>query len=344
LIGSGRAAAGAWRVGAALLACAWLAGCGVSGDPADGSAYLDRVGGALGQDLVPAPEPQGPAWPLRRELLVAIPRIEIDAGEFIDLHGCDMGALVGFRNSPLGRTQSASQRLGYEATWLAAVRRCGDAAPDWLRELVARKDAQLPALFWNALFAGDELRVAAGASRPESPADLAQLLRALRDHRQAIGRGDFDVAGFETTLAGLGSASWIGHARRDWTGWRTRLDAVRAALDANRATICRNGRPTPRSRILANVFARFYIGGLQPRLAERMQAHEAWVRELAGFATELEEVATPAFRDWFTHVVDPATASSEWRRTRHSVVEHANAWQRLFDACGLDPRSAVGQD
>jgi hypothetical protein len=339
-----RSAPAALTRGAWLACLIFLTACARSASEPEAADYLARVGGVLDVDLVAVVEPAGPPWPLRRELLIEIPRSEIDAGEFIDLHGCDMGALVGFRNSPLGRTQAASQRLGYEAAWLAAVRRCGPSTPDWLGVLADQKQAQLSARFWNAVFAGDELRIAAGASRPPAAADLAHLLRSLRDHRQAIERGSFDLAAFEATLAALGGGSWVGHARHAWAEWRAHLDAARAALDDHQARICRNGRPTPRSRNLVNVFGRFYLGELQPRLAEAMGAQEDWVRELADFTTELADVATPAFRDWFAHVLNPADPSSEWRRTRQSVVAHAQAWQRLFDACGIDPRALVRQD
>lgn len=321
-----------------------VAACGPSPQEPEAARYLQRLGGALGVDLAPVAQADGPPWPLRRDLLVELPRMDIDVVEFFELHGCDLGSLVGFRNSPLGRTQTASQRLGYEAALLGALHRCGAAAPEWLVELGQRKSARLPALYWNALFAGDEFRIAAGASLPEPATDLAVLLRSLRDHREAIGRDAFDPAAFERTLAGLSVGSWVGHARRSWRAWRAHLDAARVALDEQARRVCRNGRPTPRSRILGNVFARYYVAGLQPKLAERMGAHEAWIRELATFADELDGTATPAFRDWFAHVLDPDAPSSEWRRTRTAVVAHAEAWQRLFATCGIDPRSVVGQD
>jgi len=327
-----------------ILASLLLAGCDRVNPEPEAAEYLLRLGRTLEVELVARVEAPGPAWPVRRDLLIAIPRAEIDVGEFVDLHGCDMGALIGFRNSPLGRVQRASQRLGYEAAWLAAARGCGARAPEWLQERVDAKAMQLPALYWNALIASDEMRVAAGASLHESAGDFATVLETFSSQYDALERGAFDLVAFEAALAILGRGSWIGPARKSWAEWRASLDVARAALDHAGARICRNGRPTPRSRHLANVFARFYIGSLQPRLAARMQVQGAWIRALADLNDTLRPVARSAFHDWFTHVLDPGEPQSEWQRTRRSVVAHAAAWQRLFETCGIDPRSTVGQD
>ncbi|MBX3706364.1 MAG: DUF3080 family protein [Pseudomonadales bacterium] len=330
------------------LALAALTACARTDGAADQADYLARLARVLDTDVGAVPEPAGPAYPPRRALVHELPRDAIDVGEFIDLHGCDMGALVGYRNSPLGRLQGASQRLGYEVAWLAALDRCGSAAPDWMRARARAKTAQLPVLYWNALFAGDEIRIALGASRPLPPGDFAWLLREFADHLDALERGGFDGAGFEASLALLRAGSWVGPARQDWAGWRAVLDAAADALDREAGRVCRNGRPTPRSAILGNVFAQVYLGQLQPRLADDLSRHEAWVAAFAVLADRLDEVATTGFREWYGQVLDPAAEGpgvrSEWRRTRGAVVRHAEAWQRLFATCGIDPRAVVRQD
>jgi hypothetical protein len=340
--GRGRARVSVWRV-LGWLSLGWLGGCAADAPDADLQDYRQRVARVLAADIVPVPEPAGPAYPLRRALRVEIPRSEIDLGEFFDLHGCDMGALVGFRNSPLGRTQGASQRLGYEAAWLAAARRCA-AAPTWVEARSAAKQAQLPALFWNALFAGDEMRIAAGASQPIPAGDFAWLLREFADQFDALERGTFQLDTFERALAELRTGSRIGPARQAWARWRAELTAVARVLDTEADRVCRNGRPTPRARNLSNVFARFYIEGLQPRLAAEMRGQEAWIRELAALLARLEPVAGAAFADWYGAALAPQSARSEWSRTQAAVLVHARAWQRLFSTCGLDPAAAVRQD
>ena len=110
-----------------LILC--LAGCAPAGPDEVLADYLERVARVTGSaPRLESPGPR-PSYPARRALRVEVPGRSIDVGEFFDLHGCDMGALVGFRNSPLGRVQTASQRLGYEAAWLPAACRCRVAAP-----------------------------------------------------------------------------------------------------------------------------------------------------------------------------------------------------------------------
>jgi hypothetical protein len=332
-----------------------VGGCGAFDD--DGAAdgrdladYVERLGRVLAIDVAVVVDAPGPLFPTARDLRIEVPRVEIALLQFVDLHGCDMGALVGYRNSPLGRTQGASQRLGYEAAWLAASQRCGDRAPEWLVVLQTEKRALLPVLFWNAVIAGDEMRVAVGASAAPGRTDFGDQLRGLRDALDGltqspdIGADGFDLQAFEQLLGALRSGSHVGQARQSWRRWRAHLEAAGSALQSEARQVCRNGRPTPRSKILANVFARYYIERIQPRLAAEMRAHEDWVRGLEALSMRLDAVATPAYRDWFDAVLAPAAPGSEWRRTQLAVVEHARAWQGLFDACGLDPRTALGQD
>jgi len=338
-----------------VLALIVVGGCGASDGGAaahdrDLADYVARLGRVLALDLAVVVDAPGPAFPAARDLRVDVQRAEIALLQFVDVHGCDMGALVGYRNSPLGRTQGASQRLGYEAAWLEAIHRCDDRAPAWLVALAAEKRALLPALFWNAVIAGDEMRVAAGASVAPGRADFSDQLRGLHDAFDRLAQsadaagGGFDLQTFEQQLGALRGGSHVGPARQSWQRWRAHLEVAGSALQTQALRICRNGQPTPRSEILANVFARQYIERIQPRLAAEMRTHEAWIRALEALSTRLDEVATPAYRDWFDAVLAPTEPASEWRRTQRAVVEHARAWQVLFDACGLDPRAALGQD
>jgi hypothetical protein len=283
-----------------------------------------------------------PGYPPRREIQLSIPPSEIDVAQFIELHDCDLGALVGYRNSPLGRTQLASQRLAYEVAWLAAADRCADK-PQWMLDLVDNKVALLPALFWNATFAATELRVAFGSSRLPSGADLAYLLRNLEDVLSGLAIGHFDGAEFEATLGQLRGGSWVGYARQQWARWRAYLGAAEGLLTQAQPRLCLNGRPTPRSRRLVNVFQRYYVAGIQPDLAATLGRQAPWVDQLQRLLQALSERIPLRFSAWYRLALDPAAADSEWSRTRRGIVTHAQAWQRLFDSCGIEPGAALGE-
>ncbi len=306
--------------------------------------YLGRVA-RLTERQVQVAEPQpGPRYPPRRALELDIPRRTINVAEFFDLHGCDMGALVGYRNSPLGRVQQASQRLGYETAWLAGAEACGAEAAGWLAEVRMEKRQRLPALFWNATFAAAEMRTALGGAAAPAQGNLADLVRGLNDSYDRVLEGNFDLGEFERRLGRLQQESWLGPARRGWSRWRRYLDAAADALDQAAPDMCLNGRPTPRARRLQTVFRKFYVGDIQPLLAETMRRHEAWITELARLLGRLEAVRPPAFDAWYERVLSPAHADSEWRRTQRAVVAHAEAWQRLFARCAIDPAAGLRQD
>jgi hypothetical protein len=320
-----------------------LGGCEPTTPEATLEEYLVRVGRVVEATVAVAPPPALARYPERRALALEIPQRTIDVVTFFELHGCDMGGLVGYRNSPLGRIQSDSQRLGYEAAWLAAAEACGASAEAWVTELGTDKRLALPALFWNATFAADEMRVALGlAARPAS-GDFADLLRQLNDGWSALQAGEFELDALERVLGALRQGSWAGPARRDWALWRSHLDAVAGLLDQATPRICLNAQPTPRSRRLYNVFLGFYVEQIQPELAMGMRAHEAWIAELERLAGHLDAVAPAAYRTWFAEVLAPGQPGSEWRRTQASVLNHAQAWQRLFAHCGIEPGAGVRQ-
>ncbi|MFM8354580.1 MAG: DUF3080 family protein, partial [Gammaproteobacteria bacterium] len=212
---------------------------------AAGAMYLERLAGVLDRPLDPvdgigadgAPEASAQRpWPARRALMLPVTPHSVDGLEFLQAHGCDLGALIGYRNSPLGRTQRASQRLAYEVEWLRVAAACR-AAPPWVAALMAEKRNDLPRLYWNATLGGDEFRVAAGRSRPRGTGDFAYLLRSLHDQYRALAQpvsadrsagvpSGFDGAALEAALGELSRASHIGPARAGWVVQRRMLDTA----------------------------------------------------------------------------------------------------------------------
>jgi len=317
--------------------------CGNRAPEPEAAQYLERLGGVLEVELVAEPEPPGPAYPPRRALRIEIPRTGIDAGEFLELHGCDNGCAGRFPQQSAwshGRwpaNASATRWPGWpRCAGAVIVGRLAAGPRGW-------QNGPTAGAVLNALFAGEEMRIAAAEPRRRRRR-LRHLLRGFGDHLDALDRGAFDQKAFEASLAGLAGGGRIGHARRSWAVWRGHLDAARVALDAEAGRVCRNGRPTPRSGYLLNVFSRYYNRRTAAEARGADARRRGVDRALAALAARLETVARPAFVDWYAHVLAPRAPGSEWSRTRRAVVEHARGWQRLLETCGIDPRAAVLHD
>jgi len=296
--------------------------------------------------VVPAPASELPAYPERRALSLTLPARRIDWLDFLALHRCDLGGLVGFRNSPLGRLQQPSQRLGYELALLEGAEACAlpesPADEQSLEALLAEKRSARPALYWNATFAGPEWREPLTAAGAVTEANLARRLGSFIDHWQAIEAGRFDLPRFEADLGDLRGMRWLPAARARWQAQRRMLDAAAAALRKAGARLCRNGRPTPGSDRAVNVLQNVYQVDVQPPLAQVLARDRAVVRVLDVLLRDTGAAAPPEFRRWYRLVLDPQ-APSEWSRTIEASRGHGEAWQAFLGHCGIEPSQTLGK-
>ncbi len=326
------------------LAGAVLVGVQCSSPPENAFAdYLSRVQRLLESDVSVDAEGSLPRYPNRRLLRRDVPSLSIDVLDFIELHDCDLAGVVGFRNSPLGRLQMPSQRLGYESQWLAGARVCASDGVGWLEPLIAKKQAALPAIFWNATFAGEEFARLLGGLEASETGGVGYLLRELADAYATLASGRFDLAAFERALGALGSSPWLGHARRAWDRERRHLDAVARALTRAFEGVCLNGAPTPKSRALVNVFQRYYVNALQPGIARRHVSDRDAVAGVAALVGLFRGDVPGEFAVWYAQVLAPEEPGSEWSRLASARLEHAAAWNRLFARCGVDPARGLAQ-
>lgn len=346
------------RVWIALL-LAVLAGCSAGGPEAELADYRIRVGRAL-DGVTPSPSQPQPltAYPRPRDRRVAVAEPRLSVWDLLQLLDCELARSITRRNGAMGRVLPDSQRLLLELDMLDAASRCVPAITDAqlrlrLTEAFGARRGALPDRFWNAVPGGEEMAgfqsadVAPLALAPAGEPDLrfarlvdrwlSQLawLQARANEPVAAPLGDrpaglADAADFEADLAAL-RATRIGGATRRTVGLLDgTLAAVATAIDAPER-ICPQQRPTPRARILRNVFQRSYAGVVQPgmaritRTAQRLEAQ--FGRLLAA-----TDAPAPAVVDWY---------DAQWRRPlaslRRSTDRHTRAWQQLFEVCGLSP-------
>lgn len=345
---------------AALLLCAVLVGACGSGDYADAGRYanyLERLASQLG-DLPEVVEPSLHSFPTQRELSLAIERQVIDVAEFARLHACDLGDLVGERNSPLGRVAGPVALLVQDQRWLRLGPGCVGQGQDWLADVLAAKERSLPQRFWNAVLAGDEFNRVMSTAQPlgksdgEGAAELQSPDRALidlLDHHQALAALTLNESLLNDTLKALAQGESIGGMRQRWRSLRLNLRRAANGLNRESERLCRNNTPTPKAKILRQVFDNHYVSDLQPRFAAHYGTDQATVQALRQLQQRLVGVAPQSFTQWYAATLDPQNLDAEWQATQAVLRGHALAWQRLWTHCGmplspLAPKTTAAQD
>ena len=316
-----------------FLSCACLAGC--AEEPLQ-SVYVNRIAHVLGADAALERE-MLLREPGARVLQIATVPQEISALQFADLHRCDLGGLAGERNSSLGRLAPASQRLGYELRWQCRAPSCELA---WLEEITLKKRTQLNAMVWNAIIAGPEMAAALTNSN-NGTADSGALER-LNDVARSLLAGEhceFSQVAFEQALNRVRLGLPVKAQRYKWAEYRAALDAISGLLKS--VSVCLNGAPTVKAEHLFAVFRRHYVQSLQPELNRVLGNDRVWIDALAEIHRRFDTVAPASWADFYRLTLDPNSPDSEWNRTRLSITQHAEAWQQVFNQCGVDIRSVA---
>lgn len=332
-----------------------LAGC-APGDPAAAmlEEYRDRVARVVAVDVAQAaPEPLA-AWPRPRERVLDIPPQRIGLRQFLSLHRCDLGALIGERSSPLGRVMTASRHLAYEHRFLLAGRRClerlepnGDEASlrEELAELLDFKSARLPRLTWNATLGSDVLAVAHAldvlpldpASAELSGQDATAAIDELARRIPILGRAPLDMAAWQAPWEALSRSRFPARLRRSMQLIGHHLDEVARLLETRQAQrpLCPQGRPTRDAEILRNLLRGYHGEQVQPYLVAVDGAGRVWFAALQRLRQAQAVDEPPAFAGFARQTFGPE--GREWQRFQAARERHTAAWQDVLDQCALTP-------
>lgn len=351
------------RVAAAAAVVVLLGACGQG--PNEPGQYLTRLARVLDRP-VPQIEPMPYVpYPARRALRVEFSEASLDWLEFARLHQCDMGDLVGYRNSGLGRVMGPLERYRYERAWVRVAAQCasdqaaGQTGPTQalLARLRAQKAQDLQAAWWNLVFAGPELQrwlrlrgpATDSAAADRLPSPSAALL-AIRQFAPAAAAAADSVpspnavaasaggslATLGNLLEGLTRAAGGGPAFERWAQAATLLRRATALLDGAAVRLCRNGRRTPAAARLQNVFRKFYVAALQGELAGAVNADRLWVEQLNAMVANVPGPLPGAFAQWHEATISLANERSLWLATRQAFRDHSQAWQTFAAGCGLN--------
>lgn len=327
------------RLAPALACAAALTGCG---DACDIRPPRERALAAY----VTAIEPNVPftahdstlqRLPAHPQRSIALPRRTTDISGFLALQGCALGERIGERNSVLGRVMMDSQRWVYEAAFLRDAEACLPGLDPPLRAelqaVIDDKRADLPAVVWNAIWAGPEMQhllalsgrdLDPGASGAASSAvsALATLRRLAADPRS------IRSAELEEALATLRSSTVGGDLLRTLERLRHDLDAAAQRLEA--------AASAPDCERLRGVFEGRYAAEVQPHIARTHRAGAALQAVLWDLYQETAAhlpAALPEVAAYATQIAPDGV----WGRYQAALARHTAAWQQVGSRCDFLP-------
>ena len=346
-----------------VLATLWIAlvGCsatepGLARLPEAHQQYLIRLARVLEKDLSPIDWYVLAAPPRARQLLEPITEQQIDWLDLLTLNQCELGPLIGYRNSGLGRVLTTSERWLYETQLLERLQACEPAGADQelFETLTQSKQQQLPRLRYNALLGGPEWRALISVQALAGAGDLASAQTASLE--QALDRllrldGQNERQLYEP-LQTLRFSNAGGELRRTWRRQTLVLTAAADLLEAAQAApLCLTGQPTPRARNLLGVFNAYYVEQIQPGLSLLPQPDRGWLRALdqlvTGVVADVQESSaannspSAALLAWHRAVFS-VQRDSEFQRWQQAVDRHSAAWRWHLTLCNLLPQPPTG--
>ncbi|WP_341503877.1 DUF3080 family protein [Gallaecimonas sp. GXIMD4217] len=323
-----------------LLAGLLLCGCERSGGPL--VDYPQRLANVLDVPHEPSPLPVlaaggGRPW--------AAPQAEITIGltELYALRKCNLGALIGARNSALGKVAPPSQRFLYEVELLHGLNHC-DQAPAKTRQLAERLAAQkapaLPLAAWHLVSQDDAFRRnwrhgVAPLAVGDFPG-LYDAITAVTDIRALLqGWDPIRAARLESGLAALAHGRILARLNVSLYQARHQLDAAAELLEQHQQHIpCPNGRPGARANTIGQFFFGYYGNKVQPHLGELLQANRLLKRPLSELIVSLPVPTSAREQVRYLSGLDEGSLSADFDA---ALKRHTQAWQQFLGRCGLRP-------
>jgi hypothetical protein len=297
-------------------------------------------------------------YPRRRDLRLELGDLRIGLLELVSLERCGLEELVAARNSGLGKVMLPSQQLLYEHRLLALARVCVDTlrahgeAPELLArlgEVIQLKERDLPQAYWNATFSSGEFAehfsLATQALPLEQEQDSTPQIQALyylRDLSPLLGQpGEvIDSAELEQHFFSLQNRSYGGQLLLSMDLLSFYLERVAHAIELRQLknSLCPQGVPTPKAKVMQTVFLKFYAAKTQKYLARVHREGSAWgdaVDELVAAQSKLQLPAP--FVAYRARHLDPQLPTATRARFAAAIEQHTSAWQTFFSQCGMNP-------
>ena len=331
-----------------LLIGVWIGGC--SNDSAEYllSDYRERLARTLKQENIEPLEIRSVRRPQRRDLTLELSDQRIGILEFIRLYNCQLGQVIGERNSVLGRVAPASQRVFIELDFLRFAPACvsllrsreNHELADKLENAHAVKRKELPRLLWQATLGSDEFsklwRIPQHLGEfPEGGEGNVQDSLAEVEYwvkRWLGGDYSYDSKAFETALGRIrhGRAGYLLSAA---TLLESHLEAANSVIEDRlvRRPICFQGKPNPRGRILLNVVQTFFVGGVQRWAADVNRLYYQIIQPHKRLEEHFSEIQPTLYKQW------ASSRDHQLMWLQKATRTHVESIKPLLASCGLQP-------
>lgn len=320
--------------------------------------YINRVANVLDETYQwQQPEPI-PSLPHQRLRLQTIPDLNEGLIDVLDLARCNLLPLVASRNSSLGKLAQPSQRLVYEIRFFQQISSCLPIItkdPSVEAEVKERidniyriKKDNLPYIFWNALYTGQEIEASLAMNQAALPllqTDYSATLNAL-DSLSFITLSTLqdNIAANPSTLSEI--ELYYEAIYRQPLGapllkslvlLEATMNTVSELINTRlaRRPMCFPSMQNPKANILKNVFIEYYARQIQPYMAYVHRIGEQWfsthTKTLALLPIPIE--VTPYAKQVFMQ----NSKTSIWERYVNARNQHTQAWQKILKQCNLMP-------
>lgn len=297
--------------------------------------YLHRISNVQQQEL-PALNPPTHDYPRKRTLYIEPPRHSVGLMESLQLTKCQLLSLVAERNTVLGKVQDQFRNLEYQAHLLSGLKTCIDSNEindEFTRELYQIYQAkwqELPIHISNTLYTSDAMYANAYSNlwfNQEQSRGLTALRDTLKAHYELqkmytegkIMQG-FSIVDLQEEVEKFDQLGRITKALQDSTYY---LNVSTSQLTKYDHTVfCGLNRDPTRYQRLKNVFYTYYVGEIQPYLAELNSAYQT----ISPYLSVLYTKSLPS------HLQHPILDA--YQQYKQASINHAQYWIKLFERCG----------
>ena len=264
--------------------------------------------------------------------------------DFLSLSGCELQTNIAKRNTSMGRTASASQRLILDLEFLRLAPACVTlmeekekySVANTLRENIELRRTNLPTRIFSAILAGPEWRkfweqpMLLGSYPASASGDSAQVLWELSERVQRFlehnwSAADEDLEPLLSSIRANSGGQLLAAAALQSGYLQYANDVLRSA--GNEGIYCKSETTTKAGTITKTVLAKYFASDVQRWSAQVSQRHYEIQSALIALESHLTSTLPPHYLDWVSE------RDALLHRLYAATREHVAVIKETVNAC-----------